>query len=224
MTMVKTVILSQDDMTIPQLLDMPKCLRDRAQCNARLALLRSPEMVRLTEFVESLRLKASEDGVPFFDPLDGGTRAECLFLLEAPGPKAVCSGFVSRNNPDETAKNWFELNLAAGIDRRRTVIWNIVPWYIGCKGSIRPATTADIERGLPYLRDVIGLLPALRVVVLVGRKASKARRSLEDWVPQARVLQLPHPSPMFINRRLQNRDLVLQGLQQVRQVLDGTSQ
>ena len=69
--------------------------------------------------------------IPQFDPLDGGIDAECLFLLEAPGPKAVNSGFVSRNNPDETAKNFFELNVGAGLERSKTITWNVVPWYVG---------------------------------------------------------------------------------------------
>jgi hypothetical protein len=53
--------------------------------------------------------------------------AECLFLLEAPGGNAV--EFISRNNNDETAKNFFKLNTDANLPRMRTVSWNIVPWY-----------------------------------------------------------------------------------------------
>ena len=140
----------------------------------------------------------------------------------ATGPQAVRSGFVSRNNPDETAKNWFELNAAAGIDRRRTITWNIVPWYIGHDGGIRPATTADIERGLPYLHRLLALLPSLRVVVLVGKKAGRARSRIQAWASGVTILELPHPSPMFVNRRPHHRDVVLQGLQRVRGVLDGT--
>jgi hypothetical protein len=41
-----------------------------------------------------------------------------LFVLEAPGPQAVRSGFMSRNNPDETAKNWFDPSRDTGINRR----------------------------------------------------------------------------------------------------------
>lgn len=72
--------------------------------------------------------------------------------MQAPGRRAVETGFVSRNNPDETAKTWHELNASAGIDRRRTLTWNIVPWYIGEDTRIRPATEDDIRRALPYLR------------------------------------------------------------------------
>jgi uracil-DNA glycosylase len=210
-------------MSIPSdVVDVPKCLRDRSQCAARVALLHSPLIGPLTAFVESVRSEAGEASVPYFDPLDGGIGAECLFLLEAPGPQAVRSGFVSRNNPDETAKNWFELNAAAGIDRRRTVSWNIVPWYIGHEGRIRPATTADIQRGLPYLRRLLMLLPSVRVIVLIGQKASQARSSLLEWKRPVTMFEMPHPSPMFINRRPHHRELVLQSLHRVRETLDGT--
>jgi hypothetical protein len=205
-----------------EVIDVPKCLGDRGQCDARLALLRSPLMGELTAFVELVRIESGEPDVPYFDPLDGGIEAECLFLLEAPGPKAVLSGFVSRNNPDETAKNWFELNLEAGIDRRRTIMWNIVPWYIGRDGGIRPATIADLELGLPYLHRLVSLLSALRVVALVGKKAGRARTSIQAWASRITIIELPHPSPVFLNRRPHHRDLVRQGLQHVREVLDGT--
>jgi hypothetical protein len=66
-------------------------------------------------------------------------------LLEAPGGRAVGSGFVSRNNPDETAKNFFLLNQEAGLPRSRTVTWNVVPWYVGSGEKIRAVTDADIR-------------------------------------------------------------------------------
>jgi hypothetical protein len=59
-----------------------------------------------------------DHAIPYFDPLDGGVGASVLFLLEAPGPRAVASGFISRDNPDETAKNFHEFNAAAGLARR----------------------------------------------------------------------------------------------------------
>jgi hypothetical protein len=76
--------------------------------------------------VPTIRRESGFD-VPDFDPLDGGVNAACLFVLEAPGSRAVGSGFVSRDNPDETAKNWMLLNHAAKMDRRRVAVWNIVP-------------------------------------------------------------------------------------------------
>ena len=102
-------------------------------------------MASLSVFVESIRADGHA-GVPYFDPLDGGIDAECLFILEGPGPKAVATRFVSRNNPDETAKNWHNLNEEARIDRRRTAIWNIVPWYLGDGLKIRAAVAADVRQ------------------------------------------------------------------------------
>ncbi len=202
------------------LIDVAKCLHDKSQCAVRQALLDSARMRELAEFVESVRRETGEVRVPHFDPLDGGIEAECLFLLEAPGPKAVDSGFVSRNNPDETANNWFDLNVDARIDRRRTIIWNIVPWYLGENGRIRPATITDIQCGLPYLRRLLTMLKSLRVVVLVGKKAGKARHSIQAWANNIEICDLKHPSPMFVNRRPGNRHLILQGLHEVRRRLD----
>jgi len=87
----------------------PKSLIVPAACKERAGMLSLPHMLPLRDFVESLRNEMGpEYEIPHFDPLDGGINAQVLFLLEAPGSKAVASGFVSRHNPDETAKNFFE--------------------------------------------------------------------------------------------------------------------
>ena len=127
-------------MTDASMIDRPKLLADAAARLSRSEQLGQPHVAPLTAFVAELRAERGiSANIPDFDPWDGGTEAELLFLLEAPGARAVASGFVSRNNPDETAKNFFELNREAGIPRRRTVIWNVVPWYIGTGTKIRPA-------------------------------------------------------------------------------------
>lgn len=164
------------------LADEPKSLSIAAERETRLAAIRQPNVAPLSDFVERLRSSIGDAyQVPYFDPFDGGVAAECLFLLEVPGPKAIQSGFVSRNNPDETAKNFLLLNRRAGIDRSRTVVWNIVPWYVGTGTKIRPVNTSDIEKSLPSLREVLGLLDHLRVVVLVGRKAAAAHTLVASW-------------------------------------------
>lgn len=113
-------------------MDEPKSLRSADARAQRLAAVDDHHIAPLTEFVRSLRARmGTEYAIPYFDPFDGGTRADCLFLLEAPGPKAIASQFISRDNPDETAKNVFLLSREAGIGRHRTVLWNVVPWYIG---------------------------------------------------------------------------------------------
>ena len=126
--------------------DKPKLLRNKDVLTARSYELHNSRIAPLTKFVDMLRDKAGSNYfIPYFDPWDGGTKAEVLFLLEAPGAQAVISGFISRNNPDETAKNFFELNLEAGIPRERTISWNIVPWYIGSGKRVRAAKSDDIK-------------------------------------------------------------------------------
>ena len=189
---------------------------------ARYARLAEPHILPLTQLVEQVRReRGCGSAVPYCDPADGGIHADCLFLLEAPGPRAVASGFISRNNPDETAKNFMLLNEAAGIARSRTVIWNIVPWYIGSGERIRAATSQDIKEGWPYLQRALHLLPRVAVAVLIGRKAQRVRRQFTDLRPEVEVLDCPHPSPLFVNRLPANRAVVLEALRAAAAVLPG---
>lgn len=163
-------------------------------------MLRSPRMASLTAFVAALRKEIGpKASIPDFDPWDGGTSAKLLFLLEAPGGKALVSGFISRNNPDETAKNFFELNREAGIPRELTITWNVVPWYIGSDTKIRAATRTDTEAGIPSLTRLLALLPNLRAVVLLGHKAEHAAKAIARLRPDLRIFRSPHPSPLFTN-------------------------
>jgi uracil-DNA glycosylase len=204
-------------------MDAPKSLTDSSTREARVAALNLPHVAPLTAYVKRLRhaaVRANE--IPDFDPLDGGVLAECLFLLEAPGGRAVGSGFVSRNNPDETAKNFFLLNLEAGLPRVRTVIWNVVPWYVGSGEKIRAVTEADINTALPHLKELLGLLPALCAIVLVGRKAQRVRPFLERWAPHCALFECSHPSPLSLNGRPARRAEVLQCLKTITAHLDVT--
>jgi uracil-DNA glycosylase len=200
--------------------DRPKLLGDSTAHAARLLQLGERHIAPLTEFVTQLRAEIEGVGdVPDFDPWDGGVDAECLFLLEAPGAKAVVSGFISRNNPDQTAKNFPELNQEAGVPRARTVTWNIVPWYIGTKTRIRAARTDDIALGLPPFQRLLQLLPRLRIVVLIGRKAERARPLIERVRPDLNILVSPHPSPLFVNNAPGNRERILVILRKVAELL-----
>jgi len=132
--------------------------------------------------------------------------------LEAPGPRAVKTGFVSRSNPDETAKNFYLLNEEAGIDRRRTVMWNAVPWYIGTGSKIRPATREDVRLADEWLKKLLTALKRLRFVMFVGQKALHAQSVVSQCRPEVEMLTLPHPSPLFVNRAPGNRDRMLESL------------
>jgi uracil-DNA glycosylase len=197
-------------------MDAPKTLAKETERQSRYALLLQPHMAELTGFVQRIRsARGSEYQVPDFDPLDGGSSAQVLFLLEAPGPKAVKSGFVSRNNPDETAKNFFLLNGQAGIARHLTVTWNAVPWYIGSGTKIRPAKRDDVREADEWLKQLLEILHHIRFIVFVGQKALHARSVVEETRPSAEIMFMPHPSPMYVNRAAGNRDRILSVLNQL---------
>jgi len=163
-----------------------------------------------------------EKQIPYFDPLDGGINASLLFLLEAPGPKAVESGFISRDNPDPTARNMMHLLNECGVPRRETISWNIVPWYVGSNGHIRPVNQKEITNGIEYLRSLQPLLPNIRVIVLVGGKAQKAWFAIEELfhIP---ILACPHPSQRVLNVWPEKRDEIKSVFHQAVQISLGES-
>lgn len=162
----------------------------------RRAMLDIPQMCPLLAFVADLRRRPGVE-VPDFDPLDGGVDAKLLFLFEKPGPmtegggagRRIGSGFISRNNDDATAEATWHFMEQAGIPRRRTLTWNVIPWWNGTI-DIDPKELAD---GLQATTQLIGLLPSLRSVILVGRKAERAAPFLT--AAGLRVAASPHPSP-----------------------------
>ena len=100
-------------------------------------------------------------------------------------------------------------------------MWNVVPWYLGDGERIRPATPTDVGQGSDYLLQLIEILLDLRIVVLVGRAASRVRRDIWNRFPNLKVVEVAHPSPTFINRSPLNRQVVLDGLFAVSAFLDG---
>jgi uracil-DNA glycosylase len=181
-------------------------------------MLREPHILPLTAFVSEIRAAENlQNEVPYFDPFDGGTEARFLFILEAPGPRAVASGFISRNNPDESAKNMFQLLNEAGFARGDTLLWNIVPWYIGDGTKIRVANISDITRGVAYLGKLVALLQKLQCIVLVGKKAASARTEIGKIWSRA-IFETPHPSPKFVNRLPSNRLFLLDSFKKIRQL------
>lgn len=201
-------------------IDKPKSLCNPIAIQSRLAGIFEPHISPLTTFVEKIRKDTGlKREIPYFDPLDGGINAKCLFLFEAPGPRAVYSGFISRNNPDESARNFFELNHQAGLPRKLTISWNVVPWYIGSGTKIRPANKNDIDGGEKYLLDFLSLLPNLRIIVLGGRKAQKAEALIKNTYPDIALVKMPHPSPLFVNNAPDNKFKILRILQAVKEQL-----
>ena len=131
--------------------------------------------------------------VPEFDPKNGNECAKFLFLLEAPGPRAVETGFISFDNPDPTARNFQVQLTSAAIDRTEIALWNVVPWYLEQGQRIRPAGNHDFREALPYLPPLLAPMKNLCCVVLVGAAARRAHFLLSRTTT-ARILACHHPS------------------------------
>lgn len=172
-----------------------RSLRDPQVITHRRGLLEQPHMRPLTKMIAAFR-DEGRGYVPDMDPLDGGVRARLLFLMEKPGPMTAPgetgrqgSGFISRDNDDQTAAAIFAFMNAAGIPRDQTLLWNAIPWW---NGTIR-IVPQEWRDGLVRLEALTSLLPELRGVVLVGKKAERARAFLtERGFP---VWASAHPSP-----------------------------
>ena len=80
---------------------------------------------------------------------------------------------------------------------------------------VRAVRQADINVALPYLERLLALLPQLRAIVLIGRKAQRAQAAIENLRPQLPIFFSPHPSPLFVNAAPGNRQRILAVLQEV---------
>ena len=174
--------------------DVPRSMADAEERERRKTMLFLPHMAPLSAYTANLRQRWSIE-VPEFDPLDGGVNALVLFLFEKPGPmtsehgKRVGSGFISRNNDDATAEATFSFMKEAGIPRGQTLIWNVIPWW---NGTVK-VTREELDNGVACVKDLIALLPNLRVVVMVGRKAGRVEPSLKKT--GLALITSDHPSP-----------------------------
>ncbi|WP_175911888.1 uracil-DNA glycosylase [Burkholderia sp. BCC1640] len=176
-------------------INTPRSFKHPEAIARRRTMLNQPYITPLTAYVESLRAKHPTWEFQDFDPADGGVEADMLFLLEKPGPmtsstgKRKGSGFISRNNDDPTAEALFQFMVEANIERRRTVLWNVVP---GWNGTTK-VSVVECREGLQEVKNLVGLLPRLRTVVLVGRKAGKAEEFMRSL--RFEVFTSAHPSP-----------------------------
>ena len=140
-------------------------------------MLGQEHMRALASYCAALRTPGLE--VPDLDPLDGGTGARMLLLLEKPGPKTSPArggtGFVSFDNPDPTARASHRFCEEAGIERSARAVWNVCPWWNGTTQFKGPLG----QKGLAELPRFLKLLPDLTVAICVGRRAEAARPLLE---------------------------------------------
>jgi len=201
--------------------DGPRANCDPAEVQRKLSLLRVDHAAPLTEYVERLRERHPGALVPYFDPTEAGTKATILGLFEAPGPKAAPpagSGFVSADNNDQTAQNMWTLLRETQIDRRTDyAAWNVVPWYVGDGKRIRSVRGSDLAEAQEATKDLLALLPNLRVVVLFGKAAAKAWKRIGSPLDS---IEAPHPSPLNVNTRPDVRAEIRDALIEARSKID----
>lgn len=176
---------------------MTAALSSQAERTARLAACGEVHMSRLNIYWWTLRDRGWD--VPHFDPLDGGSDAKLLVLLERPARLGTAPRFVSRDNPSPTQRNLRCFLSEAGIERKTTVLWNLVPWLppISSKRNHSPRR-AEIEGGLVEIPRFLNCLPHLRGVLLAGRTAACAAPVVTECRPELTVFRMPHPSPILL--------------------------
>jgi len=198
----------------------PRAHRGRHEVERKLGLIDEPHLAPLTDFVRRLRTERGPDSVPWFDPTEAGTEAPILLLFENPGRKAhggQGSGFISADNDDPTANNTCHIFKEAGIDRRRDIVtWNIVPWYLGNERK-KGEKPNDLQAARPALAELIRLLPRLRVVILLGRKAQEGWDRAAPESPVA-VLHAPHTGDQSLNREPGRRAQIVEVLKEARRI------
>ena len=210
--------------------DHPRSHKDLIYLAAKLARIDEPHISPLNDLVRDMQADTGGE-VPWFDPDSGGTAARALFLYEAPGArstgpdgprkKSKGSGIISPDNNDDTAENSWLLYRDANLPRHLTVVWNIVPWYLGTPTAIRSPDDDDVAAAQPYLDRLVRLLPDLRVVVAFGDKARDGwlRYLLRPDAPLLPTLACPHPSPQVLRRRPAYRDRILNALNRVTSIV-----
>jgi len=155
---------------------LPRAFRHEGPIKRRRQLLGAapPHMAPLIALTEALRRQRPDWQVPDFDPASGGVEARALFLFEKPGPKTAAdtgSGFISVNNNDSTAAATYHFALETnGLPLGWCLFANVIPWW---DGHIR-ISAEQRKLSSEAIKQLLALLPALRVIVLVGRIADRA--------------------------------------------------
>ena len=126
------------------------------------------------------------------------------FSLKSPGPRAVGTRFISRDNPDPSACNMGKALDATGFVRSDVLLWNVVPYSISTVDRNKNATPSQIRLAAPDTQDFLNLLPELRAVTFCGRRAQLAEPYLSI---KAQTFRTFHPGARAYNRLVCRDDM-----------------
>jgi uracil-DNA glycosylase len=161
--------------------------------------LHVPRIAPITDLVTSLRQQTAQE-VPYVAPIYGGTEARLLMVLTSPGrathPGPGGTGFLCIENSDRAAATVKNLLSEAGISPREMTPWNACPWFTGGPSP----TAAELEAGVEPWAQLIGLLPDVRVIMLLGGAAQDGWRRVLRRHPgvvadHAKVIRTYSPGP-----------------------------
>ena len=161
----------------------------------------------LNRWVDHVRTTTYEN-VPYADPASATAGARVLVLMQDPaGDAEDGSGFVSVHNNDVTAANLYRVYDRAKLDPAVTLLWNVVPWWVGNPARPPRDPLREAVRAGPYLEQFVELLdPVPTEVVLLGRPAQRAwdrlvrRCGLPAVLAEATVGRCPSPGPLVHHR------------------------
>ncbi|MGI4858837.1 MAG: uracil-DNA glycosylase [Janthinobacterium lividum] len=197
-----------------------------ADADARLRrarLLTAPHMARLTGYAEELA-RRTRRAVPYFDPLDGGSNARVMILLQSPARFDSQPRFVSRDNPVPAQKNLKRFLEAASMARQSTVLWNVFPWLpepsdTRSRGLRSGPSAFELASGIAELPALLTLFDHLRIVVLAGRIAQRAADTVGAALPGCTILNMPHPSPLAVCASPDVADEIVRVLEEAKRFL-----
>lgn len=187
--------------------------------------LRDPHVAAINALADAV---ADSEGiarglVPYVDPQLGGVGARVLALLDNPSTKAEAgtgSGLLSLENDDRSAKNCAAFYNDIGLGPKMLVHWNVAPAPISGEkngGSL----TVERERGAEWLRHLVGLLPNLQVVLLMGEHARDGWKRAGLTLPGVFIpADVPHPSQRGLNNA-DGRVRMRRALLETKEVLEG---
>lgn len=198
----------------------PRAFADE-RARAERALHIWDERVRpINELIRKISQDVDAPNLPYNDPLFGGVDAELLIMMKAPeadaAPDKTGARFLCFDNADAGAANIFEAFRRSGIARDRCIAWNICPFPIQAGAP----TASELRRAMPYTKELIELLPRLKVVLLLGSPPAKGwDQRLLGGREGITVVAGASPSPPGINSAT-NRASFESAVQQAAAVLE----
>lgn len=136
----------------------------------------------INDVVDRLRSE-SRLWVPKVSRKHGGIEAPILSVLQDPGKATEQSGVLCTDNLDRTSRRQRELMVATGLNKRDLCPWNAYPWQHDAT-SDGALTPEKVARGAVVLREVIGLMTDLRVLLLQGEAARWAWGMVQAFAPE----------------------------------------